>query len=194
MANAQNKHGAPGICTLSGEGFLRTYRASGDERILNLIQEISHNIPQYISRSDKPIPTRLSWGRERLTEQPEGWICERINLTDWGEPIGEQSAYSCWCEAAMMLAWNDLPGVYWDRETNTATALDHLRVEVLADGDRKFLRVINPTRFDAEVKILAETGTERAIPLPPNAGALYPRIKIPADDAYDWYQQRPTPT
>jgi hypothetical protein len=32
FANTQNKHSAPGLCTLSGEALLQLYRCSGDVR------------------------------------------------------------------------------------------------------------------------------------------------------------------
>jgi len=186
MANAQNKHAAPGICTHSGEGLLRLYRASGDRQFLNLLRDIAHNIPQYISRSDKVIPTRLAWGREGLDHQPEGWICERINLTDWGEAIGEIAAYSCWCEAAMMLTWCDLPGVYWNLDNDEVCALDHVVASVEKVGQTRQLGIHNPTKFDATVKILAESSQARAHPLPVNAGAHFPSILVPAGQSIHW--------
>src|SRR5262249_24736306 len=56
-ANVQNKHDAPGICTLSGDSLFKLYRYTGDRRYLELIQEMAHNLPTYTSRADKPIET-----------------------------------------------------------------------------------------------------------------------------------------
>lgn len=54
-ANVQNKHSAPGICTHSGLPLLKLFRATGDIKYLTLIQEMAHNMPQYLSREDRPI-------------------------------------------------------------------------------------------------------------------------------------------
>ena len=59
-ANEQNKHSAPGICTLSGDGLLKLYRGSGGVCVLNLLRDIAHAIPQFLSRADRPIVTFAS--------------------------------------------------------------------------------------------------------------------------------------
>jgi hypothetical protein len=176
LANAQNKTGVPGICTLSGQGILRAYRATGNEAWMDLLRDISHTIPQYLARADKKIPTRLTWGRKGLTEQPEGWICERVNVTQWGEAIGEISAYSCWCEVAMMLTFAELPGVYWDTSNRKVFVLDHIEATVSEDGTS--LSLHNPTAFPARVKILAEDDDRRRKPLAPLAAATWPVAEI----------------
>jgi hypothetical protein len=157
LANAQNKTGVPGICTLSGQGILRLFRATGDVRFLHLLQEIAHSIPQYMGRKDKTIPTRLGWGRPGVETLPEGWICERVNVTQWGDRIGEISAYSCWCEVAMMLTWCDLPGVVAQPDTRVLCALDHVEADWTENGK---LRIHNPTAFPARVKLLIETSEQ----------------------------------
>ncbi|MCC5843610.1 MAG: hypothetical protein JJU05_05100 [Verrucomicrobia bacterium] len=176
LANAQNKTAVPGICTLSGQGILRAYRATGNTAYLELLREISHTIPQYLGRSDKKIPTRLGWGRKGLTELPEGWICERVNVTQWGEAIGEISAYSCWCEVAMMLTFAELPGIYWDTEANRVFVLDHIEAETSEDG--RSLRLHNPTAFPARVKLLAENREARQRPLSPLAATTWPIVEV----------------
>ena len=70
--NVQNKHGAPAICTWSGDSLLKYYRATGDRRAQELLADIAHGVPQYISRTDHPI------GR-----MPPGGMCERVNLSAW---------------------------------------------------------------------------------------------------------------
>jgi len=74
-ANVQNKHGAPAICTWSGDSLLKYFRATGDRRALDLLTDIAHGVPQYISRTDHPIGKL----------QP-GEICERVNLSAWEGP------------------------------------------------------------------------------------------------------------
>lgn len=61
-ASVQNKHAAPGICTLSGASLFRLYRATGDIRCLELCRDISHNITQYLSTEDNPMYLSYIWG------------------------------------------------------------------------------------------------------------------------------------
>jgi hypothetical protein len=138
-----------------------------------------------MGRDDKRIPTRLAWGREGVTELLTGWICERVNVTQWGESLGEISAYSCWCEVAMMLTWCDIPGIYWNLGDDHVFALDHLCSEILETENGKKLHIHNPTPFDARVKILAETQADRAQNLPLNCGATFPTVCIPAGQYID---------
>lgn len=178
IANAQNKTGVPGICTLSGQGFLRLYRACGDWRILELLREVSHTLPQYMGRKDKHIPCAYSGGNN-LDAQLEGWICERVNITRWGEPIGELFAYTTWCEVAMMLVCSDLPGIYAEPDTGRILEIDHVKAE-WTDANHTGLRIHNPTAFPANVRLLIEDAKARSQTLPINAAANWQRIKVPA--------------
>ena len=60
-ASVQNKHAAPGICTLSGESLFHLYRATGNMVHLELLKDISHNITQYLSTPDNPIYASYVW-------------------------------------------------------------------------------------------------------------------------------------
>ncbi|MGA2501148.1 MAG: hypothetical protein ABSH20_25705 [Tepidisphaeraceae bacterium] len=42
-ANTHNKHAAPGLCTYSGLGLLKLFRATGDRFTLDLLHDIAHN-------------------------------------------------------------------------------------------------------------------------------------------------------
>lgn len=181
FANAQNKCAVPGICTLSGEGIFRLFRATGDRGILDLIRSIAHAIPQFVSTSRRPIPARIGWGHPGKSHLPEGWICERVNTTPWwGEPLGEQAAYSCWCEVAMLLTWNDLPGVYAQPDSGVIANFDHVRAS-WSTAERTSLTISNPTAYPARVKIFSETaGEARSTPLPVNHGMMLEAHAIPA--------------
>lgn len=186
IANAQNKCGVPGICTLAGQGILRTFRATGDVRLLDLLREIAHALPQFLSRKDRRIPTRITWAHP-LAELPVGWMCERVNITpSWAEPLGEQAAYSCWCEVAMMLTWCDLPGVYAQPDTGLIRCLDHVQAE-WADGGRTRLRIVNPTKFPARVRVQVETAeAARSVVLAQNYAAALPVVAVPAGGAVEF--------
>lgn len=60
-ANLQNKHAAPGICTMSGESLLHLYRATGNIAYLELLKDISHNITQFVSTPENPIYASYVW-------------------------------------------------------------------------------------------------------------------------------------
>ena len=101
FANVQNKHSAPGICTLSGDSLYKVYQWTKDERYLQMLKEISLTISQYMSRENRPI---YSWD-----EKPEkllpGVICERVNMSDWegADKVGGVFNGSCWSEVSNLL-------------------------------------------------------------------------------------------
>ncbi|MGN0523408.1 MAG: hypothetical protein ACI4IG_03950 [Eubacterium sp.] len=68
-ANLQNKHAAPGICTMSGESLLHLYRATGNMAYLELLKDISHNITQYVSTPDNPIYASYVWHNKPAHKQ-----------------------------------------------------------------------------------------------------------------------------
>jgi hypothetical protein len=182
-ANVQNKHSAPGICTLSGLSLLKLFRATGDARYLKLIQEIAHAIPQYMSREDRPITDRRP--NQRWPVMPPGWINERVNMSDWevrGEPdeeigVGEIFGGSTWSEPAMLLTWADLPGVYAQPDTKLLCALDHVEAK-WTEGGR--IELHNPTKFDAVVKVLIETSEQAKKPLGPLPSHGAVRVRVAA--------------
>lgn len=169
-ANVQNKHGAPGICTLSGASLFRLFRATGDLRYLELIRDIAHAIPQFLSRANRPVG-----------KLPEGWMCERVNLSDWMEPSGEIFNGSCWCEISLMLSYIELPGVYANPDTGLVCAIDHVDAKLArgANGAME-LQLQNPTAFPAEVKVWSELSAARTTPLGPNYLVGARRVLVPA--------------
>ena len=108
VANVQNKHSSPGICTLSGDSLFKLFRATGNQMYLQLIKETAHNLPQYLSREDRPI---MSWD-EVSVSLPPGMMCERVNMSDWEgkENIGGVFCGITWAEIANMLTFAEIPG------------------------------------------------------------------------------------
>ncbi|MBQ7901081.1 MAG: hypothetical protein IJ365_03840, partial [Clostridia bacterium] len=105
FANVQNKHSAPGICTLSGDSLLKLYKYTKNDAYLELIKDIAYYIPQSVSTEEKPIFS-LERPRQRLNP---GDICERVNTSDWEYPyIGEVFNGSCWCETSLILSFVEL--------------------------------------------------------------------------------------
>ncbi|MCR2806432.1 hypothetical protein [Paenibacillus soyae] len=162
IANVQNKHSAPGICTLSGDSLLKLYRATGNERYIRLLREIAGNLPQYLSREERPV---MGWDGQNM---PAGYMSERVNMSDWEgkDRIGEVIPYSCWCEASLMLAYAEVPGIYVDTAKHTFIVIDQVKCS-LAEGvdGRVALTVRNPHPYAAKVKLLAEDSSLRSRPL-----------------------------
>lgn len=159
-ANTQNKHGAPAICTASGIALLRLYRATGDLFYLNLLQDIAHNITQYLPCKANPIG-----------EAKEGWVCERVNMTDWEgkERIGEILGLSTWAETGLMLTTVEIPGVYIQPDKNMATVFDNILLKTSVRKNGKFVcELRNPSSVPIKTKILVENASERMKPLGEN--------------------------
>jgi hypothetical protein len=172
FANAQNRGATPGICTHSGLGLLKLFRASGDVRYLRLLESIARALPQFVSRADRPIVANDG----RIL--PSGWINERVNTNDWDDNIGGVFFGPCWCEVSLLLTIRELPGVYAQPDTGVLATLDH--VEAGWD-DGGLLRLRNPTRFDAEVTVHAESAQVAAERHWGLAGAQdFLRVRVPA--------------
>lgn len=106
FANVQNKHSAPGLCTSSGDCLLKLYRYTGNLEYLNLIKDIAYFIPQCVSTEKRPI---YSWD-ELPQKLPAGYICERVNMSDWETEkcVGGVFCHSCWPETSLILSFAEL--------------------------------------------------------------------------------------
>lgn len=163
-ANTQNKHSAPGLCTLSGLGLLKLFRATGDRFHLDLLWDIAHGLPQYLPHPLKP-----------LGDATPGHMCERVNMTDWEGPerIGETLRMTTWAETSLMLTTIEIPGLYVCPDLSLVVAFDHITADVVADGPQEIqVKLTNPTPLPASIRILCESGDEAKKPLPENY--LYP--------------------
>ncbi|MBC7886649.1 MAG: hypothetical protein H7Z13_02085, partial [Ferruginibacter sp.] len=150
IANTQNKHGAPGICTYSGVALLKLYRATGNKFYVELLRDIAHNMPQYLSHPLKPIPG-LKFG----------WMSERVSTTDWFEGIGEMPLITTWAETALMLTYIELPGLYIQPGTSYFVVFDNIEAEIVAEDDKGLtLKISNPTNMNAEINLLVENNQD----------------------------------
>ena len=159
-ANTQNKHSAPGLCTLSGLGLLKLFRATGDRFHLDLLRDIAHGLPQYLPHPLKP-----------LGDAMPGHMCERVNMTDWEGPerIGETLRMTTWAETSLMLTTIEIPGLYIRPDLALVVAFDHITAEVVADGPEELVvKVTNPTSVADSVRIFAEDHDAAKKPLPEN--------------------------
>lgn len=114
FANIQNKHSAPGICTLSGDSLYKLWQWTKDELYLEMLKDIALPLGQYISMDDDPIydwnisPEDRDSGDPAKMEKhrmPQGFINERVNMSDWegDDHIGGVFHGSCWSETSNLL-------------------------------------------------------------------------------------------
>lgn len=165
FANLQNKHAAPGVCTLSGDSLLKLYRYTSDERYMELLCDIASGITQYLSTEKEPV---FDYRGERL---PAGFMNERVNISDWEgkDCVGGVFNGSCWAEISCMLTYLEVPGVYIDLKNRRVFSIDPVRVS--ADADR--FRIGNERDTAVEVCIAADDlrGVWKGNPAPVRIGA-----------------------
>jgi hypothetical protein len=174
-ANVQNKHCAPGIATLSGDSLFKLFRYTGRQLYLNQIQETAHNLTQYLSRADRPV------GDPRIMKP--GWMCERVNFSDWEgrDNIGGSLFGSCWCEVSLMLTTVELPGIYLQPDSGLLCVFDHLDVHIVEQlADQMALECHNPTAFDADVRVFAESKRSAQVILGQAAALRWPVVHVAA--------------
>jgi hypothetical protein len=153
-ANTQNKHAAPGICTASGIGLFKLYRYTGNQLYIELLQDIAHQMPQYLPHPLQP-----------LGKAPLGWVSERVNLTDWEGPqsIGYILPISTWAETSLMLTTVELPGLYVVPDRSFFVCFDNLHVQKIKENQKELiLQITNPGPAPAEVKIMTEWSHQQA--------------------------------
>ncbi|WP_314584902.1 hypothetical protein [Paenibacillus terrigena] len=156
FANAQNKHSAPGICTLSGNSLLKLYRFTGQAKYLHDLHAIAHSLPQYVSLAEDP---ELTLEKQYL---PAGYMNERVQTSDWEgkETIGEFLYGSNWPEVSMLLTFVEVPGVYVDFTSRTLQTFDHVECLVTQwNSDSVYLEMYNPTAYSTVVTVLADERT-----------------------------------
>ncbi|MCU0317358.1 MAG: hypothetical protein MUC92_12270, partial [Fimbriimonadaceae bacterium] len=154
IASAQNKHSSPGICTFSSLALLKVARATEDQTLLAISRDIAKTLPQYVSRSDRPI---RACNGENL---PNGWICERVNMSDWelgGIGQGEVFYGTCWCETSVLLSALELPGILLNQRDQTITIFDHVEVKGVDWHDHSAtVEIYNPCNVPAKVKVVLD--------------------------------------
>ena len=159
VANTQNKHGAPGICTHSGVALWRLFRATGNNRYMQLLKEIAFVMPQYLSHPSRPIE-----------KMKIGWMSERVSTTDWLEGIGELMYGSTWAETSLMLTYIELPGVYIQPDKSLVCVFDNIEAQIIHDKSKMLtVNFTNPTQAGATVRLFIESSGQAKKPLGENA-------------------------
>ncbi len=162
-ASTQNKHGAPGICCSSGDPLFKIYRATGDRRYAELMRDIAH-----------------AW-QEGV--KPGGGIGERLTYCDADSRgnRGGGDGDNGWCVLDGILMAMELPGIYVRTDRDELFVFDSIKAQVVKRGPAGVtLKITNPTKFDAQVAILAESAEQADKPLGCTAFLKWPKVEIKA--------------
>ncbi len=160
-ASTQNKHGAPGFCTSSGDPLFKIYRATGDLRYADLMHDIIHAHAEGL--------------------RPDGEITERLTYCDADSRGSRGGGSTGWNELNGILMAMELPGIYVRTDENRVYVFDSVEVKTLKrDASGVTLQIHNPTKFNAVVKIFAENGGQAQKPLGYTAFLKWPTVSINA--------------
>lgn len=158
-ASTQNKHGAPGFCTSSGDPLFKIYRATGVKRYAELISDIGHAYTEGI--------------------QPNGQITEGLTYCDADRGSRGDGGTTGWNELNGALMAVELPGIYLRKDIDRVAVFDHVEIKSI---ERKAkvtkLQIHNPTKFNALVSICAESKKEANTPLGYTAFLHWPKIEV----------------
>ena len=167
-ASTQNKHGAPGFCTSSGDPLFKIYRATGDERYASLMYDIVHAHAEGI--------------------QPNGHITERLTYCD-ADSRGSRGdgGKTGWNETNGALMAIELPGIYLRTDIDRMFVFDHVTATVVKrDKSGVTIQITNPTNFDASISILAENKEQASKPLGYTSFIDWPKVTVKAGETVFW--------
>lgn len=161
-ASTQNKHGAPGFCTASGDPLFKIYRATGDRIYADLMKDIVHAHAEGI--------------------QPSGRITERLTYCD-ADSRGSRGdgGQTGWNELNGALMAIEIPGIYVRKDLGEIYVFDHVEAKMTKNTSQDIVLAIhNPTVFDAKVSLLIENKKEALIPLGCNSFMNWQKLNIKA--------------
>lgn len=163
-ASTQNKHGAPGICTMSGDALFKIYRTTGDRRYAELLRDI------------------VAAHREGI--RPGGFINECLSYCDAKRRGVRGDTVTGWNELNGILMAQELPGIYVRTDADRFFVFDSVEAELLSrDEFGVKVEIRNPTRFHARVAIFAENGERAREPLGCTAFLKWPKVEVKAGAA-----------
>ena len=149
-ASTQNKHGAPGFCTQSGDALFKIYRATGDTLYADLLRDVIHAHAEGI--------------------KPNGKITERLTYCDADSRGGRGDGGKTAGMKPMELDGFGNSGIYVRTDLPEVYVFDHVNAEIVKqEGQLIRLKISNPTNYDATVTVLAENQEMAQKPLGDNA-------------------------
>lgn len=167
-ASTQNKHGAPGICTSSGDPLFKIYRATGDIRYAELMRDIVHAHGESI--------------------RPGGYTNERLTYCDADSRGARGNSVTGWNECNGALMALELPGIYLQTDTDRFFVFDSVEAKVVKrDATGVTFTVTNPTQYPAQISVFGESSTRARRPLGCTAFLRWPRIALPAGQRGLWH-------
>jgi hypothetical protein len=107
IANVQNRHLGPGICTNSARFLHRLHQATGKEIYRTLYYDIIHAAVNFIAAADDEF---VGYDRYSGKFYPfkKGVVSEQVNLTDALNESGEMWNVACsWPATAILLMWTE---------------------------------------------------------------------------------------
>lgn len=149
-ASTQNKHGAPGFCTQSGDALFKLYRATGNTLYAELLRDVIHAHAEGI--------------------QPNGKITERLTYCD-ADSRGSRGdgGQTGWNETNGAMMALEIPGIYVRTDKPSIYVFDHVEASVTKHTEKYLiLHITNPTAYDATVSICAEDAAQALHPLGDN--------------------------
>jgi len=162
-ASTQNKHGAPGICTSSGDALFKIYRATGDVRYAELLRDI-------VAAHGESI-------------RPGGFTNERLTFCDADSRGSRGNHVTGWNETNGALMALELPGIYLRTDADRFIVFDAVKARILSrDPSGVTLEVTNPTPYDAAVSIFAESEIQAVRPLGFNSFLTWPKVTLKAGE------------
>jgi hypothetical protein len=179
FASSQNNHSAPGLYILSGDFFLKLFRATGDKRYAEMYKDTAHNVIQYVGAPHNPL------------RKESGFVTERVQLSDWeGDDVGYvpyQDSNMAW-EVLAALTCLQNPGIYLHMDDDTFLVLDHVEATMVRrDASGVVFTVTNPTPYTARVAVFAETALAAKNPMRYGAYLQWPHIELTAGQTGSWH-------
>ncbi len=173
FASVQNKHAAPGVATSSADDLFKLYRATGDRHYADLLNDMTHAHAEVMGAPGRP-----------TTGMGPGTSMERIQPTDADGKgaIGMiLHTSNTWTETNGMLMALEIPGIYLQTDKDEMYVFDAVEAKVLRrNASGITLRITNPTKFDADVSIFAESSGQAKVPVGYTTFLKWPKVDIAA--------------
>ena len=170
FASSQNNHSTPGTFEFFGDCLLKLFRATGEERYAEMHKDQSHNAIQYVGAPYNPL------------RHESGYVTERVQLSDWeGDNIGsvDYSDSNMGWETQVAINCLSNPGIYLHTDDETLLVMDHVKAQVIKrDKSGVTLNITNPTNYDANISIFAETLADSKKPLGYTAFLQWRKLKL----------------
>jgi hypothetical protein len=175
LTDAQSRTGLPGYVLASGDALLRLYRATGEVAWLDLLRDTTHNLGQYLQRTETPAEVASS--SSNPAQRPQR---PRVDTSGWLDAGGGVVPVDGVYDAIGLLAYTEVPGVYAQPNSGFVYAFDHVEARLKERlAGRLIVALHNPTPVEATVRLFSESAADAAEPLPAGAILASPTAVVP---------------